>query len=271
MKLAFWKMNGAGNDFVVADNRGGAVAEKRLAGFAEKFCHRRTGVGADGVLLVEKAPAAPGGLDFRMRYLNADGSEASMCGNGARCIASYAHAIGAAPAKMRFLTGAGPVGAEVTPGGAIIDMPEPTEPEPRYVDLAGRAVELWFLSTGVPHAVVPVGDLENCDIVGLGRALRRHAAFAPAGTNVNFITRQGQGLAIRTYERGVEDETLACGTGASAAALTAARIWKLSSPVPVAARGGNLRIHFAEKAGRFTGVRLEGPVQVSFRGELEWE
>ncbi len=269
MVLKFWKMNGAGNDFVVADNRGGAVPEKRLAGFAARFCDRRTGVGGDGALLVENAPQA--GFDFRMRYLNSDGSEASMCGNGARCIASFAHSIGAAPAKMRFLTGAGPVGAEIVPGGAIIDMPEPTEPEKRTVDVAGKAVELWFLSTGVPHAIVPVDDLEGCDVVGLGRALRRHAIFAPAGANVNFIARQDGGLAIRTYERGVEDETQACGTGASAAALGAARFWKLASPVPVAARGGLLLIHFAEKAGRFEGLRLEGPVQVSFRGELEWE
>jgi diaminopimelate epimerase len=268
MALKFWKMNGAGNDFVVADNRAGLVGEGRLAEFAARFCHRRTGVGGDGVLLVEKSPGA--GLDFRMRYLNSDGSEASMCGNGARCIASFAHAVGAAGGKMRFLTGAGPVGAEIVPGGAIVDMPEPTEPERRKVKIAGRGFDLWFLSTGVPHAVVPVEDLEAVDVAGLGRALRRHADFAPAGTNVNFIVRKDGGLAIRTYERGIEDETLACGTGASAAALAAARFWKLASPVPVAARGGLLRIHFAEKAGRFTGVRLEGPVQVSFRGELEW-
>lgn len=269
MVLKFLKMNGAGNDFVVADNRGSAVAEKRLSEFAAKFCDRRTGVGADGMLLVEKSPGA--GLDFRMRYLNADGSEASMCGNGARCIASFAHSIGAAPAKMRFLTGAGPVGAEIVPGGAIIDMPEPTEPECRTVNVDGKAIELWFLSTGVPHAVVPVDDLEAVDVFNLGRKLRRHEAFAPAGTNVNFIVRKGSGLAIRTYERGVEDETLACGTGASAAALGAGRFWKLASPVPVAARGGLLRIHFAEKGGRFSGVRLEGPVAVAFRGELDWE
>jgi len=267
--LKFWKMNGAGNDFIVADNRAGLVPEKRLAEFAVRFCPRRTGVGADGVLLVEPSPQA--GLDFRMRYLNADGSEADMCGNGARCIAVFAHAIGAAPEKMRFLTGAGPVGAELAPGGAIIDMPQPTEPEPRKIKVGKKAVELWFLSTGVPHAVVPVEDVEKVDVVELGRAIRRHEAFAPAGTNADFIARQAGGIAIRTYERGVEDETLACGTGAAASALVAARLWKLAAPVAVAARGGGLRIHLAEQAGRFTGVRLEGPAVAAFRGELDWE
>jgi diaminopimelate epimerase len=269
MTLEFWKMNGAGNDFVVADNRAGLIPEERLPEFAARFCARRTGVGADGVLLVENPPGP--GLDFRMRYLNADGSEASMCGNGARCLAVFAHRIGAAGERMRFLTGAGPVGAELTPLGAIIDMPEPSEPEKRRVQVGRKAIELWFLSTGVPHAVVPVDDVEKVDVVELGRAIRRHEAFAPAGTNADFMTRRGAGLALRTYERGVEDETLACGTGASAAALAAARLWKLPSPVEVAARGGRLRVHFAEKAGRLTGVRLEGPVAVAFRGELDWE
>jgi diaminopimelate epimerase len=150
-------------------------------------------------------------------------------------------------------------------------MPEPTEPELRKIQVGKKAVGLWFLSTGVPHAVVPVEDVEKVDVAELGRAIRRHEAFAPAGTNADFIARRGQGIAIRTYERGVEDETLACGTGAAASALVAARLWKLASPVPVAARGGALGIHFTEKAGRFTGVKLEGPAVTVFRGELEWE
>jgi len=150
-------------------------------------------------------------------------------------------------------------------------MPEPTEPERREIEVGGRSLELWFLSTGVPHAVLPVEDVEKVDVVELGRAIRRHQAFAPAGTNADFIVRRGDGLAIRTYERGVEDETPACGTGAAAAALVAARLWKLASPVPVAARGGGLRIHFIEKAGRFAGVKLEGPAVVAFRGEMDWE
>jgi diaminopimelate epimerase len=266
--LKFWKMNGTGNDFIVADNRDGAVAEERLAGFATRFCPRRTAVGADGVLLVEPAPEA--GLDFRMRYLNADGSEAEMCGNGARCIARFAHAVGAAGEEMRFMTGAGPVGAKITEAGAIVDMPEPTAPAERSIAVAGRRQDLWFLSTGVPHAVIPVGELGAVDVAAKGRAIRYHREFLPAGTNVDFMVRRGRGIAIRSYERGVEAETMACGTGAAASALVAARLWKLISPLAVTVQGGSLRIHFTESGGEFGALRLEGPVETAYRGELDW-
>lgn len=269
MPLAFWKMTGTGNDFIVADNRAGHVPEKRLAEFAARHCPRRTAVGADGVLLVEPSPGE--GLDFRMRYLNADGSEAAMCGNGARCIARFAHAIGAAGASMRFMTGAGPVGARITEMGAVIDMPAPTRPEQRSIAVSGRRTDLWVLSTGVPHVVVPVGSLDSVDVTGQGRAIRYHEAFLPAGTNVNYVVKRGEGIAIRTYERGVEDETLACGTGASAAALVAAVLWKLRSPMDVAVQGGLLRIHFSGGAeAQFSDLKLEGPAVRVYRGELDW-
>jgi diaminopimelate epimerase len=268
LALKFWKMNGTGNDFIVADNREGTVAEDRLSEFAARFCPRRTAVGADGVLLVEPAPEE--GLDFRMRYLNADGSEAEMCGNGARCIARFAHAIGAAGEEMRLATGAGPVGATVTEDGAIIDMPSPTRPEERSIAVSGRRLDLWFLSTGVPHAVIPVKDVNAVDVVGRGRAIRYDKAFLPAGTNANFMSRLGSGIIIRTYERGVEDETLACGTGASASALVAAKLWNLTSPVTVEVQGGTLRIHFQESEGEFSNLRLEGPAVTAYRGELDW-
>jgi diaminopimelate epimerase len=262
-------MNGTGNDFIVVDNRSRQVAEARLAEFAARYCPRRTAVGADGVLLVEELPDRS--ADFRMRYFNADGSEADMCGNGARCIACFAHSIGAAGQNMRFLTGAGPVGAAITARGAVIDMPQPTNPEKRRVTVRGEGLDLWFLSTGVPHAVLPVADLARADVVGLGRELRRHEAFAPAGTNVNFVVRRGNGLAIRTYERGVEDETLACGTGASASALAAAAMWGLASPIEVEVRGGTLRIHFDRHGDAFSHLRLEGPAVAVYRGELDWQ
>jgi diaminopimelate epimerase len=268
LPLAFWKMDGTGNDFIVVDNRAGPVAAERLAEFAARYCPRRTGVGADGVLLVEPSPGP--GLDFRMRYLNADGSEADMCGNGARCIARFAHAIGAAGTEMRFLTGAGPVGARITEMGAVIDMPAPTQPEQRSIAVAGRRLDLWFLSTGVPHAVVPVTGLDSVDVVGQGRAIRYHETFLPAGTNVNYLVRRGDGIAIRTYERGVEDETLACGTGASASALVAATLWNLRSPLDVVVQGGRLRIHFARSGGGFRDLKLEGPAVRTYRGELDW-
>jgi diaminopimelate epimerase len=261
-------MNGTGNDFIVADNRDGSVEADRLSEFAARYCPRRTAVGADGVLLVE--PTGEDGFDFRMRYLNADGSEAEMCGNGARCIAVFAHAIGAAGEEMRFVTGAGPVGARITKMGAIVDMPEPTEPQEKSIAIGGKRTDLWFLSTGVPHAVVPVHSLDSTDVVGLGRAIRYHEAFLPAGANANFMVRKKSGLTIRTYERGVENETLACGTGASACALVAARIWELSSPVEVGVLGGLLRIHFDEGGGKFSNLRLEGPAETAYRGELDW-
>ncbi len=268
MSLKFWKMNGTGNDFIVADNRDGAVPESQLSEFAARFCPRRTAVGADGVLLVEPPPEA--GLDFRMRYLNADGSEAEMCGNGARCIAVFAHAIGAAGEEMRFATGAGPVGARITELGAIIDMPEPTAPEERSIAVAGKRLDLWFVSTGVPHAVVPVKDPQEVEVTSLGRAIRYHQSFLPAGANVNFMSRRGSGITIRTYERGVEGETLACGTGASAAALVAHGLWQLPSPVDVEVEGGRLRIHFSAGDGEFSELRLEGPAETAYRGELDW-
>lgn len=268
MNLKFWKMNGTGNDFIVADNRDGIVADGRHSDFAASLCPRRTAVGADGVLLVEPPPGED--FDFRMRYLNADGSEAEMCGNGARCIASFAHAIGAAGPEMRFMTGAGPVGATITGEGAIIDMPEPTQPEEKSIAVGGRKLNLWFLSTGVPHAVVPVRNLDTAEVLSQGRAIRYHEAFLPAGANANFMARRGKGIAIRTYERGVEDETLACGTGASAAALAAASAWGLKSPVGVVVLGGMLRIHFEESGEGYSKVRLEGPAEVVFRGELDW-
>ncbi len=268
LALKFWKMSGTGNDFIVADNRDGVVAEGQHADFAVRFCPRRTAVGADGVLLVEPPPED--GLDFRMRYFNADGSEAEMCGNGARCIAAFAHVTGIAGEEMRFMTGAGPVGATITELGAIIGMPAPTLPEEKSIAVTGRRLDVWFLSTGVPHVVVPVKDLDTVDVVSQGRAIRYHESFLPAGTNANFMCRKGTGIAIRTYERGVEDETLACGTGASACALEAARIWELAPPVEVEVLGGELRIHFQEADGAFSALRLEGPAEVAYRGELDW-
>jgi diaminopimelate epimerase len=268
MAVSFLKMNGTGNDFIVVDNRRNLISEQQLSEFATRFCPRRTAVGADGVLLVETSDDE--NFDFRMRYLNADGSEADMCGNGARCIAVFVHKIGVAGRTMRFMTGAGPVGASITEDGAIIDMPEPTQPQLRELVLDGQKLSVYFLSTGVPHVCVFVDDLEEMDVVARGAAIRFHPDFEPAGANANFIAQTGQGLAVRTYERGVEDETLACGTGAAACALSAAVKSGLSSPVPVQVCGGQLQIHFNNDASGFSSIRLEGPVVTAYSGELSW-
>ena len=228
--IPFSKMTGSGNDFVMVDNRRELLAEGELVPFTQAVCPRRTSVGADGAIFLQR-PEPGSGLAFHMRYFNADGSEADMCGNGARCIALFAAEHGAAGQQMRFQTGAGPIEAWITAAGVKVEL---TRPSPiarrRLEDLPAELAEVYHLDTGVPHAVVFAADAAAVDVRDWGRRLRHHGAFAPAGTNVNFVQRADGGLAIRTYERGVEDETLACGTGATASALAAAYALGLESP-----------------------------------------
>ena len=281
--IPFWKMAGAGNDFVVIDNRGRALAEKELAPFARATGDRRRGVGSDGLLAIEAGRVR--GADFRMRFFNPDGSEAEMCGNGSRCIALFAREIGAAPESMRFETLAGPVSAEIAGGSTVrVTLPD-VAPAERFTldDLpCGKPREIVFLNTGVPHAVVALADeaaLEAVPVKDAGRAIRRHARFEPAGANANFLVRLAPSrVRVRTYERGVEDETLACGTGAVASAIAASILWDAAPPVEVETRGGEtLTIRFERDGPGSPGggagarnVALEGPVEVSFRGEYDW-
>jgi diaminopimelate epimerase len=266
----FHKMSGAGNDFVVLDNRDGSVPVEGRERWIAAVCRRGLSVGADGVLLVE--PAQDGG-HFRMRYYNSDGGEAETCGNGARCIARFAHNIGAAPEKMRFETMAGPYDAEVFDDGQVeIGMSDPFDLR-RGVSLAFDdlpAVEADHLNTGVPHAVVWVDDVDSLDVEQMGRAIRRHEAFAPAGANANFaqiIDRST--LSVRTYERGVEAETLACGTGCVAAAALGALAGRVDPPVAVGTHGGaTLTIGFERDGEAFRGVTLRGEARLVYRGEL---
>lgn len=270
MKVNFKKMAGAGNDFVVIDNRAGIIAEEGRRELIESWCRRRVGIGADGALLVEPARA---GHHFRMRYYNADGGEAESCGNGARCIARFAHLIGAAPASMQFETAAGVYEAVVGEHDVLLSMSNPHSLRRGVAleipDLFTGAVD--FINTGVPHVVMIVKDLEAAPVFELGRAIRYHAAFAPAGTNANFIhLRADGGIDIRTYERGVEDETLACGTGSVAAALIASLYGHGKSPVPVYTRGGPvLRIHFERDGETFRKIKLEGEARVVYEGIVE--
>lgn len=282
--IPFWKMAGAGNDFVVVDNRGRALAESELAAFARATGDRRRGVGSDGLLAVEAGRVR--GADFRMRFFNPDGSEAEMCGNGSRCIALFAREIGAAPESMRFETLAGTVSAEIAGGGPAagggsivrVTLPD-VAPAERFTltDLpCGEPREFVFLNTGVPHAVVALADeaaLEAVPVKKAGGAIRRHARFAPAGTNADFLVRLGASrVRVRTYERGVEGETLACGTGAVASAIAASILWDAAPPVEVETRGGEtLTIRFEREDDGARNVTLEGPVGVSFRGEYDWE
>ncbi len=243
MKIEFAKMEGAGNDFILIDNRDGRVPAGAKRRLALDYCRRAFGIGADGMIFVEKDPE----FDFAWDFYNSDGSAAEMCGNGARCAARFAHRVGAAGERMTFRTLAGPIRAELTPRGAKVGLTDAALPAgDETIEVEGRRFKLWFLNTGVPHAVIPVEDLEKTEVRRLGALIRQHPRFRPAGTNVNFIIPlAGDRLAIRTYERGVEDETMACGTGSTAACLVAGQFLGKKSPISAATRGGGeLLVHF---------------------------
>ncbi len=232
--IEFVKMSGSGNDFVVIDNRNGKVlAEKGKPGFVKEICQRRASIGADGVLLVEETDVS----DFRMRYFNADGGEVEFCGNGGRCIAHFAHYELGFPPKVEFDSMAGIVSAVVDGDFVSLKMPLADEPDgPFYLDIANEKIKYYTINTGVPHVVIFVDELENVKVIEIGREIRHWNRFAPEGTNVDFTTLSRNpkyDMEIRTYERGVEDETLACGTGVTAVALTAAKLGIVKLPVRV--------------------------------------
>jgi len=269
-ELPFVKMSGSGNDFILIDNRSRSLDESNLAGFIAAVCRRRLSVGADGVILVERSETA----DFRWRFFNADGSSAEMCGNGARCAARFAHLSGIGSTPVRFETEAGLVEARVEGVRVKVKMTDPRDLEldiPIHVSfglLIGSRIH-----TGVPHVVVLRAGIEDIDVAGLGREIRFHPQFAPAGTNASFICPELPGaIAIRTYERGVEAETLACGTGAVAGALVAACKLGLASPVRVRTAGGeSLTVYFEGRAGSFRDVYQEGEARLIYKGVLHPE
>ena len=264
----FYKMSGAGNDFVVLDNRDGAIRGD-LNGFSAKVADRRRGVGADGVLLLEKSARK----DFRMRYYNADGSEADMCGNGGRCIARFALLVGAAKAGMEFENLAGDFDACVLQDGLVELRMTRAHSLKLDLDLSvdGHIWRGHLIDTGVPHLVVPVGDAKAADVKGLGPRLRRHPDLGPKGANVNFVQVTGPGaVLVRTYERGVEDETLACGTGAVAGAVVMARLGLVHSPVAVTTSGGDvLSVGFRLEGDGADDVILKGQAEVTYKGVLD--
>jgi len=265
--LSFTKMNGAGNDFVMVDNRGGSLtlSDAQIA----RLCDRHRGVGADGLLAVEPAQ---GQADWRMRYYNADGAEAEMCGNGARCFARFVQKI--APTKagsITFETPAGTISARLDGDLVALGMSEPGAfADGLELEAGGEHLTVYAINTGVPHAVVLVDDLAATEVHRLGASLRHHHHFQPRGTNVNFVRQLGpQDLAIRTYERGVEGETLACGTGVVASALTLAALTGAASPIRVLVKGGDtLAVGFERTTEGFTRVILTGPADFVFAGEI---
>lgn len=269
-QLEFWKMNGSGNDFILIDNRDRKISQDSMGRLAAQVCRRRESVGADGMIFVQDSPEH----DFSWRFFNADGGEAEMCGNGGRCVARFALLNGIAGPEMTFDTQAGPIQAEVRGRVVKVRMPRPSEIE---LDIDLPSGEGWksadFINTGVPHVVLQVDDLMHCPVLELGRMIRNHVLFAPNGANADFIHVTGtDSLEIRTYERGVEDETLACGTGAMAAALVSARRGLVTSPTRVRTRGGEeLLIHFEKEAGAFVRVWLEGNTSIVYRARLDPE
>ena len=268
--IAFQKFSGCGNDFIIIDNRSGHIDERRLHQLVVGACRRRLSVGADGVILVENSATA----DFRWRFFNADGSEAEMCGNGARCVARFAWLNGIAGSRLSFQTVAGLVSATVEGNQVRVRMPEARDLVlDELLQARGATVSVSRIFTGVPHAVVFVEELETVDVVGLGRVIRHHPHYGPAGTNVNFVCCGPDGsLSVRTYERGVEDETLACGTGAVASAIVAGARFCLRPPVAVATRSkGVLTIDYRSESGRFSDIDMQGDARFVYRGEITAE
>ncbi|MBI3827940.1 MAG: diaminopimelate epimerase [Planctomycetes bacterium] len=270
------KMSGTGNDFLMVDNWDGKFSEADLPKLTKHASARRVSAGADGAIFLEKAKAP--GHDYKMRIVNADGSEAEMCGNGSRCIAVFANQLGRAGLKQVIETLAGTLHAEVAEDGrsAKVQLSQPNSMELKEgVDVLGEKADLYFINTGVPHAVQFVKDVAAVDVKQRGAALRYHEVFKPKGTNANFVQLLGgNAIKLRTYERGVEDETLACGTGATAAAICTALAHGYSAPVKVhVASGDVLTIHFSPEKAKKTSSRpfLEGAVRTVYKGEYYWE
>jgi diaminopimelate epimerase len=271
--IPFTKMSGTGNDFIIIDHRRKIIDSAILPAFVKAVCRRKFSVGADGLILIEDSDSA----DFRWQFYNGDGSVAEMCGNGARCAARYAFRQGIAPATMRFETIAGDIEAFIDITNSESVKIRLTPPEDIQLDkklqIAGNELEVHSVNTGVPHAVVFTEQIDSVPVKEWGNAIRFHGAFAPAGTNANFVQVVSEdSLLVRTYERGVEDETLACGTGAVASAIVAVLLDKVSVPVKVTTSGGDtLVVHWDYQPDNpeESMVFLEGPANFIYDGELD--
>jgi len=266
-QIDFYKMSGSGNDFIIVDNRKKILDKTDLANFVAQVCRRKLSVGADGFILLEDTDA----VDFKWQYFNSDGSVAEMCGNGARCAARFAYINQITGTDMSFETAAGIVHAQVIGDMVKINMPDPANLKTDYaLELQDDSMSVSSINTGVPHVVITMDNIDDAEVVQLGRKIRFHEEFAPAGTNVNFIhLREDGSVAIRTYERGVEDETLACGTGAIAAAIVTAHKAKIKSPVNVLTRSGEiLKVYYQEQGGLFSDIYLEGDARIIYKGRF---
>lgn len=268
--IEFTKLAAAGNDFVLIDNARKKAESKigSLSKLAKRVCARRRSIGADGLLALEGSRIA----DVAMRIFNPDGSEPEMCGNGSRCLAYYAAHRGITGNNLSIETRAGILKALVRKDMVKVEM---TEPAGLRLNIAlhsgGEEMALAFVNTGVPHAVHIVRNLGAVDVKKTGRQIRCHKIFAPEGTNVDFIKiHSAHAISMRTYERGVEGETFACGTGAVASAIIASELKNIRPPVKVRTFGGEvLRIYFKKKNGGYRDVYLEGAVKLVFDGTIK--
>lgn len=259
--IFFTKMEGTGNDFVLIDNREeqftGIIGNDVIKETIIKMLDRHHGIGGDGLILIENFK----GYFFSMRYFNRDGSEADICLNGARCAVKFAQRLGIITDKGKFFTPAGPVGFAYEPGNVSIEVLPPVDIKLNFnLTVARKKYKLSYLKLGVPHTVMFVDSYDDLNIIELGRAIRNHKEFQPDGTNVNFVRVDKKSIFVRTYERGIEDETLSCGSGVAASAYIAVKLFMTESPVKVMTRGGELTVTLKEK------LYLEGPANIIYDG-----
>lgn len=269
MLLHFTKMNGAGNDFILIDNRERTV---RLSPEqVVRLCHRQRGIGADGIMLL--VPPSGTTADWAWDFYNSDGSSAEMCGNGARCFARFIQKVAGARDRVAIQTVAGIITAEFQKEGRVtVNLTSPKDMRlNETVPMSTGAQVVHSVNTGVPHAVVFVSDADKAMVQTMGAEIRYHVHFKPRGTNVNFVQVLGpNSIRVRTYERGVEGETLACGTGVAASALISASVHGFSGPVKVRVQGGDeLAVSFRKSGEALTDVRLTGPADFVFEGQVE--
>jgi diaminopimelate epimerase len=267
MTLCFSKYAGCGNDFILVDNRTLFFPTENRQ-IIRRLCERSFGVGADGLILIEQSTSA----DFKMRIFNCDGSEAEMCGNGIRCLFKFILELGYPSQAYTIEVMGKQLHLAPDQENVSVEMAQPSNMA-WHIDLAvdGKILQVHHLDTGVPHAVYFLADIEKIDVNGIGAKIRYHPTFLPKGANANFAKCKTNGtLQVRTYERGVEHETLACGTGATATALAAAKIYGWESPIVVETRSGeNLKIGFQfDNQGMPTQVTMSGPASFVFRGEI---
>ena len=258
MQLPFYKYHGTGNDFILIDNRNLLIQNINTEQI-RKLCHRRFGIGADGLMLLKSSSD----YDFEMDYYNSDGSGGTMCGNGGRCIVAFARHLGIIDTSTKFIASDGPHEAQFNDEGEVnLKM--------QNVNTIEENEEYSFLHTGSPHYVRFVFDVNSIDVLTEGKKVRNSEQFKKEGTNVNFVSKIGTGLAVRTYERGVEDETYSCGTGSVASAIAYYSKFNLNQvPINIKTLGGNLQVSFNKIGNNYKNVYLKGPAVLVFEGKID--